>query len=285
MIPGEFQYHRPASLEEAVALLARYGDDARVMAGGHSLIPMMKLRMANPEHLVDLQALRGLRGITVTEREVRLGALTSQHEIIASTTLAEACPILAATAKLIADPQVRYCGTLGGNVANGDPGNDMPAVMQALDATYHLEGPSGRRGVKARGFYEAAYFTALAEGEILTAVSFDRPAAGHLWAYEKLKRKVGDYATAAVAVLLVLDGDSCKAAAVALTNVAATPLYAQAAAAALVGSRLDETAVAAAVEAAKAITDPAADLRGPVDYRRHVTGVMLRRALIAAQSR
>ncbi|MGO1120564.1 FAD binding domain-containing protein [Rhodovibrionaceae bacterium A322] len=285
MIPGEFQYHRPGTLDEVVSLLSQHGDDAQVLAGGHSLIPMMKLRMASPEHLIDLQSLDSLRGIEIDGETIRIGALTSQHDIIASRELADACPILAATAELIADPQVRYCGTMGGNVANGDPGNDMPALMQALDADYHLLGSNGSRTVKARDFYEAAYFTAMEDEEFLTAVSFARPASGHLWAYEKLKRKVGDYATAAAAVILEMDGGQCRKASVSLTNVAATPLYADAAARTLEGSTLDAETVSAAVDAAKAITEPAADMRGPADYRTHVAGVMLRRAIAAAQSR
>ena len=200
MIPGRFDYHRPRSVDEAVALLARHGDDGRVIAGGHSLIPMMKLRLANPGHLIDLQAIDGLRGIEVAGGQIRIGALTTQHELIASKALSEACPLLREASLQIADPQVRYCGTVGGNVANGDPGNDLPAVMQCLDATYLLRGAGGERTVAARDFYQGPYVTALKEGEILTAVRLALPAAGHGWAYQKMKRKIGDYATAAAAV-------------------------------------------------------------------------------------
>ena len=162
MIPGAFDYHRPASIDEAVRLLAQYGDDGRVIAGGHSLIPMMKMRLAQPAHLVDIGGIGGLSGIS--EDGAGAGDRRADHPARparAPTLSGEHCPLLHETALLIADPQVRYRGTIGGNVANGDPGNDMPAVMQCLDATYVVQGPSGERRIKARAFYEAAYFTAL----------------------------------------------------------------------------------------------------------------------------
>ena len=285
MITGAFDYHRPSTVDDAIALLSQHGDEGRVIAGGHSLVPMMKLRLAEPSHLIDLGALDELRGIDVGDQAITIGAMTTQHEIMASDDLAARCPILRETAALIADPQVRYCGTLGGNVANGDPGNDMPAVMQCLGAGYRLRGPGGEREVAARDFYEAAYFTARADDEILTAVTIPTPPAGHGAAYEKQKRKVGDYATAAAAVMLTMQGGSCGQASVALTNVGQTPLFVEAAGQALAGSSLDEAAVGAAVEAAKAAADPVSDLRGPADYRKHLAGVMVRRAIERAQQR
>ena len=285
MYPGAFEYHRPASLDEAVSLLGRFGDEGRIVAGGHSLIPMMKLRLAEPAHLIDLRDIEALKGISVDGATIVIGAMTTQHDIVGSDALARACPILRETAMLIADPQVRYCGTIGGNVANGDPGNDMPAVMQCLDAAYVVRGANGERAIAARGFYEAAYFTALEEGEVLTAIKIPAPSVGHGFAYEKLKRKVGDYATAAVAVVLTLEGGTCAAAAVALTNVGQTPLHVPAAGDALVGTTLDDAAIGAAVAAAQAVAEPVDDMRGPVDYRRHVTGVMLRRAIARARDR
>ena len=285
MIPGRFDYHRPRSVDEAVALLARHGDDGRVIAGGHSLIPMMKLRLATPGHLIDLQAIDGLRGIDTAGGQIRIGALVTQHELIASKALAEACPLLREASLQIADPQVRYCGTVGGNVANGDPGNDLPAVMQCLDAAFVLRGPGGERTVPARDFYQGPYVTALKEGEILTAVRLAPPPAGHGWAYHKMKRKIGDYATAAAAVVLSLSGGVCRQAAIALTNVGDTPLLAADAARALVGGRLEPAAVDAAVKAAETITRPASDGRGSAEFRTHVAGVMTRRAIAAAQAR
>ncbi len=285
MIPGPFEYHQPGTVEEAVALLGQYGDTGQLIAGGHSLIPMMKLRLAVPEHLIDLRRVEGLNSIREDGGALHIGAMITQHELIGSPLLSEKCPILGETAEVIADPQVRYCGTFGGNLANGDPGNDMPAVMQCLGAEYLLHGANGARSVAARDFYEAAYFTARAEDEILTTVRIPTPPAGHGFAYEKLKRKVGDYATAAAAVVLTLENGACVSAAIALTNVGSTPLYAEAAGQALVGTRCDGDAVGEAVRLAREITEPADDMRGPADYRTHVAGVMVARAVARAVRR
>jgi len=285
VIPGPFAYHRPKSVADAVAMLADLGDDARPLAGGHSLIPMMKLRLATPAHLVDLAGLADLKGVRADGTDVVIGAMTTQHELIASDVLAAKVPLLRETSVLIADPQVRYAGTLGGNVANGDPGNDMPAVMMCLGATYEVVGKSGARRIAAREFYQGAYFTALEPGEILTAVRIPVPAAGHGFAYEKLKRKVGDYATAAAAVVLTMSGARVATCSIGLTNVAETPLWAEEAGRILAGSALDDATVKKAVAAAEAITSPASDARGPALYRTKMAGVMLARALARARSR
>lgn len=285
MIPGAFAYHRPKSVKEAVSLLADLGEDARPLAGGHSLIPMMKLRLAAPEHLVDLQSIADLKGIRADGGDVVIGAMTSQHEIIGSELLAAKIPILRETALVISDPQVRYVGTLGGNVANGDPGNDMPAVMMCLNATYHAVGKGGERRIAAREFYEGAYVTALEPGEIVTGVRIPVPAAGHGYAYEKLKRKVGDYATAAAAVVLTIKGGKVASIAIGLTNVAETALWAEEAGKILNGSALDAATVKKAVAAAEAITSPASDTRGPARYRTKMAGVMLTRAIARAKAR
>ena len=285
MIPGPFIYHRPASLAEALAVLSTHGDEARPLAGGHSLIPMMKLRMATPEHLIDLGGIKDLRGISEAGGEIVIGATTTQAELIKSDLLAAKLPIIRETALQIADPQIRSKGTLGGNVANGDPGNDMPAVMQALNALYVMEGSGGKRSVAARDFYQGSYFTALQEGEILVAVRLPIPPAGHGYAYEKLKRKIGDYATAATAVILTVSGGKVASASIALTNVAPTPLFAEEAAKLIVGTTCDAAIVKRAAEAAKAIADPATDGRGTAEYRREMAGVMTARAIAKAFAR
>jgi len=285
MIPGSFAYYRPKSVAEAVAKLSELGDDARAIAGGHSLIPMMKLRLATPDHLVDLRDVAGLKGVRADGGDIVIGAMTTQHELIGSDLLASKLPILRETSMVIADPQVRYVGTLGGNLANGDPGNDMPAVMMALGASYQLAGKKGERRVAAREFYQGAYFTAMETGEILTAIRIPAPPAGHGYAYEKLKRKIGDYATAAAAVILTMSAGKVAACAIGLTNVAETPLYAEAAGKLLVGSSLDAASVKKAVAAAEAITAPASDNRGPAAYRTKMAGVMLTRALARARAR
>jgi carbon-monoxide dehydrogenase medium subunit len=285
MIPGSFAYHRPKSLEDAVHLLADLGEEARALAGGHSLIPMMKLRLAAPEHLVDLAGIGDLKGVREEGGDIVIGAMTTQHELVHSALLGTKIPILSEASLLIADPQVRYMGTIGGNVANGDPGNDMPAVTLCLGATYHVVGKGGERRVAAREFYEGAYFTALEPGEILTSIRISVPAAGHGYAYEKLKRKIGDYATAAAAVVLTMNADKVASCSIGLTNVAETPLLAEEAAKILTGSSLDAAAVKKAVAAAEAITSPASDNRGPARYRTKMAGVMLARALSRARLR
>jgi carbon-monoxide dehydrogenase medium subunit len=249
MIPGPFSYHRPATLADAVKLLSTLGDEARPLAGGHSLVPMMKLRLATPDHLVDLHGIDGLQGIRRDGNTIVIGAMTTQHQLLASDEIKKSLPILHETALLIADPQVRYRGTIGGNVANGDPGNDMPALMLVLGASYRLEGPNGAREVAASEFYQGAYFTALEPGEILTSISIPAAVAGHGYAYEKLKRKVGDYATAAAAVVLTIAGGTVASCAIGLTNLHETPLLAVDAANAVIGTSLDEATLKKAAAA------------------------------------
>ncbi|GAB5468068.1 MAG: xanthine dehydrogenase family protein subunit M [Rhodospirillales bacterium] len=283
MIPAAFDYHRPKDLAGAIALLQEHGDEARVMAGGHSLIPMMKLRMTDIPHLIDLQDVAGLKEISIEGGRVTLGAMVTQHDMIDHDGLAAAAPILREAALQIADPQVRYMGTVGGNVANGDPGNDLPGLMQCLAADFTLTGPAGTRSVAARDFYEGAYMTERADDEILVSLAFDLPGRGY--AYEKQKRKIGDYATAAAAVILAKEGGRCSAASVALTNLSDTPLFAPAAGEALTGTAVDAEAIAAAVAAAGALIDPVEDNRGPVAFKRHLAGIILTRAIQRAWDR
>lgn len=283
MIAAAFEYHRPADLRSALGVLAEHGDDARVIAGGHSLIPMMKLRMASIEHLVDLQDIGELKGITVSGGQVAIGAMTTQHELITSEALAKAAPIVREAALQIADPQVRYMGTVGGNVANGDPGNDMPGLMQCLDAHFTLVGPDGSREVPARDFYQSAYVTARDDSEILTRITFAATSGGY--AYEKQKRKIGDYATAACAALVTKTAGRVTAASVGMTNLSDTPVFSAAAGAALVGTAGDSEAVKAAVAAALNDINPTGDNRGPVEFKRHVAGIIIGRAITRALSR
>ena len=285
MIPATFSYHRPKSIAEATSLLAQHSDEARVLAGGQSLIPMMKLRLAAPEHLIDLGGIAELKGVQRNGNTLVIGATTTQHELQQSKIALDAAPILRETSLLIADPQVRYVGTLGGNIANGDPGNDMPAVMICLDATYRVVGHGGVQTIKARDFYEGIYATALKPDQIVTAVEIPVPPTGHGWAYEKLKRKVGDYATAAAGVILTVRGGKVASCAIALSNLADRALLAADAAAAVVGSAVDKDALAAAARAARAIMAPASDTRGPAEYRIAVGGVMVERALKRAFER
>ena len=285
MIPGNFTYKCASTKAEALELLTQGGEDARPLAGGHSLIPMMKLRMAEPQILVDLTRIPELKKVTVTSSAIHIGAMVTQFELIQSPDLLKACPIIKEAAQQIADPQVRYCGTIGGNIGNGDPGNDMPGLMQCLNATYELESSSGQREVSARDYYQGAYFTALEEGEIITGVKIPKPPEGHGYAYMKLKRKIGDYATAAAAVIIETSGGKVKNASIALTNVSDTPLYAKDAADKIIGTDLESQNVEEAVAAAEAITNPTADGRGSKEYRSKMAGVMVRRALEVAKQR
>lgn len=283
MIPAAFEYHRPKDIGGALSILVKHGDEARVLAGGHSLIPMMKLRMADVPHLIDLQDIAALRGISVDGGRVTIGAMTTQHELIASDDLHRAVPLLREAALQIADPQVRYMGTIGGNVANGDPGNDMPGVMQCLDATFTLEGPAGTREVQARDFYEAAYMTGREDAEILTQITLNATRGGY--AYEKQKRKIGDYATAACAVLIEAENGVVSSAAIAMTNLSDVPVFSEAAAEALIGTSCDPAAIKAAVAIALTEIDPTEDNRGPVKFKMHVAGVIITRAIERAWAR
>lgn len=283
MIPAAFEYYRPKDMAGVLSLLEEHGDEARVMAGGHSLIPMMKLRMADVPHLIDLQDVDGLSDVEINKDSIRIGAMVTQADIIEHLELAKVAPILREAALQIADPQVRYMGTIGGNVANGDPGNDMPGLMQCLNARFTMIGPEGEREVPARDFYEAAYMTAREDEEVLTSVSIPLPSGG--FAYEKQKRKIGDYATAAAAVQIDRDGNICTSASIAMTNLSDTPIYSEAAGALLVGTSVDDRALTAAVAAMLGDIEPTEDNRGPVAFKNHVAGIILRRAIERAWSR
>ncbi len=285
MIPPVFDYHAPGSVDDAVKLLASLGDDAKLLAGGHSLLPMMKLRFAQPTHLIDLGKIAALKGITQVGDEVHIGAMTTEHELLHSKLLADKVPLLVEGAGWIADPQVRYKGTIGGDISHGDPANDHPALMLALDASFVLKGPRGERVVKADDFFLGLFSTLLQADEILTQIRIPVPAAGSGGAYCKLKRKTGDFATAASAVMLGMQGGRVARVRIALTNAAPTALRATAAESALVGKALDNTSLNEAARLVMAICDPAADQRGDVVYKRAMSGEMTRRALLAAAAR
>jgi len=285
LIPPSFDYHAPRSLGEALSLLGSLGSDAKLLAGGHSLLPMMKLRFAQPAHLIDLNRIAELRGIREEGAELVVGAMTTEAELIGSALVRSKVPLLAEGAGSIADPQVRYRGTIGGDISHGDPGNDHPALMLALDAAFVLAGPKGQRTVKADGYFLGIYETQLAADEILTQIRIPVPAAGSGWSYQKLKRKTGDFATAAAAVVLQMKGESVTRVAIGLTNVAPTALRARAAEAALTGKPLNEASLGEAARLAMSICNPTPDQRGDVAYKTAMCGEMTRRALQAAAAR
>lgn len=285
MIPAPFDYHAPHTVGEAITLLGSLGADAKLLAGGHSLLPMMKLRFAQPAHLIDLNRITALRGIREEGQTVVIGAMTVENDLIDSPLLQARVPLLPAAARQIADPQVRNRGTIGGDIAHGDPANDHPALALALDATLVLEGPKGRRNVKADDFFLALYTTALAEDEILVEIRVPAFAARTGWAYEKLKRKTGDWATAGAAVVMQLDGSTVSQVRIGLTNVGPTALRAREAEDALRGQPLGDATIAAAIARARAICDPTDDLRGDRAYKIAMAGQMLKRAITAAAAR
>jgi carbon-monoxide dehydrogenase medium subunit len=279
MYPARFDYHRPETLEEAVSLLAANPGEAKVLAGGASLVPLMKMRLAEPAHLVDIGGVPGLDGIRTDNGAVVLGALVREADL-AGSEAAWRHPILADAAAVIADPLVRNVGTVGGNVAHGDPANDHPAVMLALDATYLVAGPTGSRAIPAAGFHLDLLQTALEPDEILTAIQL--PAAGPATGsgYVKFERQVGDYAIAAAAAVVEVGEGRIRLARVAFTNLAPTPVRSPSIEAALVGAPATPDSVQRAVEALRVDElDPWDDLRGTVTVKRRMARAAASRAI------
>ena len=279
MIPPSFAYHRPSTVEEAVGLLSSLGSEAKILAGGHSLLPMMKLRFAEPEHLVDINRIPELKGVRVIGDDIVIGAMTSENAVIADPILNEKVPLLPEAAKLIADPQVRNRGTIGGDIAHGDPANDHPALALACDAVMTIAGPSGTRKVPASEFFLGTYWTALEESDILTEITvkaFPRDAG---YAYKKLKRKTGDWATAACAVVVALNGNTISHIRITLTNLGPTALRAHDAEAVLMGHQVTDELIRQAAAKAMEICDPAEDLRGDAEYKTAMAGQMVQRAI------
>ena len=282
MIPPTFQYHAPSTVDDAVALLNQYGDEAKLLAGGHSLLPMMKLRFAEPEHIIDINNIELIKGIREEGGNIIIGAMTSENVLISSELLQQKCPLIPQAAKQIADPQVRNRGTIGGDIAHGDPANDHPAIMMALDATFVLVGPNGSREVLANDFFLGTYYTLLEADEIMTEIHIPIQGANTGASYHKLKRKTGDFATAAAAAVIQLSGDICQSARITLTNVGATALRAHDAEAVLTGNVITPELIDQAAKKAMETCDPAEDLRGDIEYKTHMAGEMTRRAIADA---
>jgi len=286
MIPAAFDYHAPTTIGEATALLTRLGDDAKVLSGGQSLIPLMKLRLASPAHVVDINGIPGLAYIREGEGFLRIGALTRESELEESELIRTRYPLLHDTSRVIADPVVRNLATVGGNLAHADPANDHPATMLAFGAEVVAVGPKGERRISIASFFTGPFATSLRPDEILTEIRIPLPAARSRGAYLKLERKVGDFATAAVAAQLTLDaGGRCEEVGIGLTNVGLTPIKAAKAEAALKGKNPDEATIKRAAELAAEASEPSADLRGSVEYKRDLVRVLTGRALRKAVAR
>jgi carbon-monoxide dehydrogenase medium subunit len=286
MIAQSFQYESPGTIQEAISLLQKYGDDAKILSGGHSLIPMMKLRLASPEYLIDINNIPGLSHINEDNGVVKIGGLTRESEVEHSDLLKKHFPIFGDVTKLIADPQVRNRGTVGGNLAHGDAANDHPAVMMALNATVMATGPDGEREIPIDEFFFGFYQTALQPTDILTEIRIPIPPKGTGSAYHKLERKVGDYATAGVAVQLTLDANgNCSNIGIGLTNVNPIPLRAARSEEVLKGKPLTEENIALAAQYASEDCSPSADLRGSEEYKRAMVGVLVKRMIHKAVER
>jgi len=286
MIPSAFEYHAPSSVSEAIALLKQYGDEAKVLSGGHSLVPMMKLRFASPEHIVDINGVQELAYLKEEKGVLKIGALAREVDLERSSAVMSKFPLIADAVKVIADPQVRNRATVAGNLAHGDPANDHPAVMLALGAEVTLQGPKGSRTVPVSEFFLDTLTTALAPDELLTEIRIPLPPAKSGGAYLKIERKVGDFATIAVGVQVTLDGSGvCKAAGIGLTNAGRKPVKATAAESYLSGKKLDEATLKEAGRLAAEACDPASDTRAPAEYKKAMVKELTIRALRKAAER
>jgi carbon-monoxide dehydrogenase medium subunit len=282
MLPSRFEYHRAATLEEALQLLGTHGENAKVLAGGQSLIPMMKLRFANPEHLVDVNRVDGLAGIEERDGQLHIGALTRYRDVIASDLISAKYPTIARAVPQIADPLIRNLGTVGGSLAHADPAGDMGSVMLALGASVVLTNAGGDREVPIADFLVDTFTTSIEPNELLTAIRVPQTVARSGGDYLKLERKVGDWATVGVAVALTLSNGSIGRAGIALTGVGLKNLEASEAEASLSGATPTEEAFAEAGRLAATASDPVSDVRGPQEYKRHMVDVYVRRGLAHA---
>ena len=286
MIPAAFDYHRPMSLDEALGLLGRYGEDAKVLSGGMSLLPLLKLRLGSFAHLVDIGRIPGLEYIKEEGGVLKIGGATREVMLDRSDLIRTRYPILLDTARVIADPLVRNRATVGGNLAHGDPANDHPATMLALGATIVARGPKGERTIPINQFFKGLFSTALAADEILVEIRVPMPTPRSGGAYLKLERKVGDFAAAAAAVQVTLEATgSIERAGIGLTNAGPAPVEATAAAQYLAGKKPDAIVIAEAGRLAATASSPSADRRGSVEYKREMARVLTMRALRKALER
>ncbi len=286
MIPPTFDYLRPTTIPEAIALLQQYGDDAKILSGGQSLIPMMKLRLARPAYLIDINRIAGLSYVKEEDGHLKIGGLTREAELESSPLIRSKYPVILDTTRVIADPQVRNMATVAGNLAHGDPANDHPATMLALGAKVVATGPSGARVIAIGDFFVSLFTTALQPNEIVTEIQIPVPPAHSGGSYLKLERKVGDFATAAVAAQVTLDASgSCQQAGIGLTNVGPTPIKATKAEDFLRGKKPDEATLRQAAQLAADAAQPSADLRGPAEYKTGLVKELAFRALTRAVER
>jgi len=285
-VPAAFDYHVAKSVDEAIALMQQYGDDAKFLAGGHSLLPTMKLRLAQPAHLIDLGRIQGLSYIREEDGAVAVGAMTTYVTIGNSDVIRQNFPILPEAISSIGDQQVRNRGTIGGSVAHSDPAADLPGVVLALKADILVQGANGIRTIKADDFFQDLFQTALEPGEVITEIRFAKPAAHTGSAYEKLPNKASHYAVVGCAAVVTLDTDgTCTSASVVITGASVKPTRASAVEAALVGKKLDAATIAAATSNAADGMELVGDIHGSKEYRAQMAGVMAKRAIARAAER
>jgi carbon-monoxide dehydrogenase medium subunit len=286
MIPPSFDYHVPNSVQDAIDMLKKYGSDAKILSGGMSLIPLMKLRLAEPAHLIDINRISGLNQVKEAEGFLRIGALVREADLEKSELIRSKYPLLLDTILVIADPLVRNRATIGGNLAHGDPANDHPATMLALEAEVVAIGPQGERWIPVTSFFTDLFTTALSSDEVLTEIRIPIPPPGSGGAYCKLERKVGDFATAGVAAQLTVGKDDlCERVGIGLTNVGVTPIKARKAEEGLRGKKIDGESIKRAAQLAAEESEPTADLRGSEEYKRDLVRVLAVRALNRALER
>ena len=279
MISGSFEYFAPTSLDEALGLLGEHGDDAKILAGGHSLIPTMKLRLAEPAVVIDIQRVDGLKGISESNGNLVIGALATHHELESSDLVQQKVPVLAQTAGEIGDMQVRNKGTIGGSLAHADPAADWPATILALDADIHIAGGSGERVVKATDFFEELYATALEPDEILTAIHVPVPAENTKGTYLKLHQVASGFALTGVAAIVTTSGDTCDSIAIGITGVSDVPYRATGVESDLTGASLTAENIATAAEKAVDGKDILEDIHASEAYRANLAKVYTRRAI------
>lgn len=286
MIPANFNYHKANTLKEAIALSQELGEEAKYMSGGHSLLPMMKLRFATPEHIIDISKIKGLSYIKEEGNLLKIGALTTQTELEHNPNLKENYPIFGDAVWLTADPSVRNCGTIGGNIAHGDAANDQPALMLALRAMIIAEGVDGKKSIPIDDFFHGFYMTALEPGDILTEIQIPKTKKNSGGAYHKVERKVGDYATAGVAVHIELDDDGvCQEIGIGLTNVSAVPMRLERGEEILRGKKITDELIEQVGVIAGEDAEPESDLRGSEAYKRSIVNTITKRMLNKALER
>jgi carbon-monoxide dehydrogenase medium subunit len=285
MIPGNFDYYAPSTVQEAVALLDQHGDEAKLLAGGQSLIPAMRFRLALPKVLIDMNGIQGLEYIRESNGYLLIGAMTREVMLEESELVRQKYSLLADASRLIADPIVRNRSTVGGNLAHADPANDHPAIMLAYNAQIVAQGSKGTRTIRIDDFFVDLFKSSLASDEVLTEIRIPIPAPNTGGAYQKMERKIGDYATSAIAVQLAMNGNTCSAARIGLTNVSPVPMRAKNAEQAIIGRVITDEVLEMAGKAAAAECDPSADLRGSVEYKRDLTRVLTKRTIRQAMER